>query len=786
MGQACAFSQRDDALEVPVLQEKHWACCNDEARAERSSWLKKVQQRGLQLEEASEHLRNNKKIVRAAVEEDGRALQFASKELRSDKQVVQAAVKQNGWALQFASEKLRGDKEVVQIAVDKNGRALQFASKELRSDKQVVQIAVQEDGRALQFASEELGRDKEVVQAAVQAAVEQNVSSLEFAPEELNSDREGAPAKGKQHGLSLRSLQLTSQELWTDEAVVQAAVDLSAAAFLLASDERTSDKEVVQAAVEEDGRALQFVSEKLRSDKEVVQTAVKRNGWALQFASEELRGDKEIVQAAIKSFHQVLDFFPLHLEINKEVVLAMVQQVGWVLEFASEELRSDKEVVRAAVKRNGWAFEFASEKLRSNKAVVQAAVEAFPAALQFASEELRRDKEVVRALVEKDGRALQFAAEELRSNKEVALAAIKSKTAVVAAEQEELHFIAERHPKFTVYPKQVDMMSLLVSESLMRDKSFAKAVVEFRGWHLRAFAPHRSDPEIVLAAVRENGRVMEFASEALKKDRKFVLRAVKATKATWLLNYCSKELQKDDEFKKLVKQTAGTGLVFTYYHSFSCFESMRDRFVATGASIPGGPAYEHVMTKLKETKGGTATVWFDEMPVFSSSANDGQWVHPSEECGRDDVPVPPPENRHEMWESMVESRTERLVPEVGSKHPCWCCHWLRKVKQKHAEGAVICIAASNIYDKDWVDEYGAGSSELSDEAAEKFGLKKEQFRNGRPAGWGTGKIQISNGMTFSRVAPVHPHTGRPLGEGCRWERQALDRQNFAVYAYFVP
>ena len=63
---------------------------------------------------------------------------------------------------------------------------------------------------------------------------------------------------------------------------------------------------------------------------------------------------------------------------------------------------------------------------------------------------------------------------------------------------------------------------------------------------------------------------------------------------------------------------------------------------------------------------------------------------------------------------------------------------------------------------------------------------REQFRNGRPAGWGTGKIQISNGMTFSRVAPVHPHTGRPLGEGCRWERQALDRQNFAVYAYFVP
>ncbi|CAK9088314.1 unnamed protein product [Durusdinium trenchii] len=296
----------------------------------------------------------------------------------------------------------------------------------------------------------------------------------------------------------------------------------------------------------------------------------------------------------------------------------------------------------------------------------------------------------------------------------------------------------------------------------------------------------RNDPDIVLAAVMENGRTMEFASNALLNDRSFVLRAVQSTKATWLLNYCSRELQDDKEFQELVEQAAGTGLVFTCYHSFSCFDSVRNRFVATGASVPGGTAYDHVMTQLNKTSGGTATVWFDEIPVFGFSANKGEWVHPSEDCGRDYVPVPLQENRHEMWNSMVESRNTRLWPPVGSKHPCWCCHWLRKVKQKHAEGAVICIAVSNIYNKDWVDKYGAGSSELSDEAADKFGLKREQFRNGRPAGWGTGKIQISNGMTFSRVAPVHPHTGLPLGEGCRWERQALDSLEFPVFVFFMP
>ena len=63
-------------------------------------------------------------------------------------------------------------------------------------------------------------------------------------------------------------------------------------------------------------------------------------------------------------------------------------------------------------------------------------------------------------------------------------------------------------------------------------------------------------------------------------------------------------------------------------------------------------------------------MWFDTIPVFGFSADDGKWVHPSHDCGRDDVPVPPPEGRHPMWNSLVESRIERLQPEVGSKHPC--------------------------------------------------------------------------------------------------------------------
>ena len=71
---------------------------------------------------------------------------------------------------------------------------------------------------------------------------------------------------------------------------------------------------------------------------------------------------------------------------------------------------------------------------------------------------------------------------------------------------------------------------------------------------------------------------------------------------------------------------------------------------------------------------------------------------------------------------------------------------------------------------------------------------REWFRNGRPPNWGEGEIEIhghddddDDGIQrFSRVAPVHPHTQLPLGEGCRWEREALDNLDCTVMAFFMP
>eukprot|EP00439_Symbiodinium_sp_Y106_P057282 s941_g8.t1 len=173
----------------------------------------------------------------------------------------------------------------------------------------------------------------------------------------------------------------------------------------------------------------------------------------------------------------------------------------------------------------------------------------------------------------------------------------------------------------------------------------------------------------------------------LKADRDFLLEAVRQTKASWLLHFASPELREDPGFRAECDWTAGTGLVFTYYASYDCLDYMRKSFPTTVASVPGGEAYEEVMKKVTDAnEGSTATVWFEQQLVFGHVADSGKWLHPSHDCGRDNVPVPPPGERDGKWEALVESRSQRREAKVGERFPCWCCHWIRLVRERHAEG----------------------------------------------------------------------------------------------------
>ena len=112
-------------------------------------------------------MKNNKKIVLAAVQNWPWALKHASEALKADREVVMAAVKKDGTTLEYASNDLKKDEEIVLAAVKSVGGALKFASEEFKKDKKIVLEAVKNAGRALIFVSEALRKDPEVVLEAM-------------------------------------------------------------------------------------------------------------------------------------------------------------------------------------------------------------------------------------------------------------------------------------------------------------------------------------------------------------------------------------------------------------------------------------------------------------------------------------------------------------------------------------------------------------------------------------------------------------------------------------------
>ena len=112
-----------------------------------------VCQNGLALRWASNRLREDRRIVIAAVQNDSAALDEAMPDLAGDKEVVMAAVGNCGRALQYASDELQSDREVVLKAVTTYGSAARWACAELKNDWEIVTAALMESGMALREAS---------------------------------------------------------------------------------------------------------------------------------------------------------------------------------------------------------------------------------------------------------------------------------------------------------------------------------------------------------------------------------------------------------------------------------------------------------------------------------------------------------------------------------------------------------------------------------------------------------------------------------------------------------
>ena len=67
---------------------------------------------------------------------------YASDSLRGNADIVRAAVEQNGWALQYASDELKESTEIVLCAVKQHAGAIQYAGPSRKEDEQIILAAI--------------------------------------------------------------------------------------------------------------------------------------------------------------------------------------------------------------------------------------------------------------------------------------------------------------------------------------------------------------------------------------------------------------------------------------------------------------------------------------------------------------------------------------------------------------------------------------------------------------------------------------------------------------------
>ena len=202
----------------------------------------------------------------------------------------------------------------------------------------------------------------------------------------------------------------------------------------------------------------------------------------------------------------------------------------YVLRSTTAALQHDRDVVLELVKENGLELEYAAAELRSDRKVVLAAVTSDGMALEYTCVDLRGDREVVLAAVAQDGRAIQFAALELRNDWDVALVGINASGKFCFVH---LPIALQADQQFVLAAARVSgsILGGVLERTIRCDPEIVLAALDTYGLALEYFPELGADRDVVLRAVRENGRVLalEAIAPSFRKDREILLTAVQST-----------------------------------------------------------------------------------------------------------------------------------------------------------------------------------------------------------------------------------------------------------------
>lgn len=370
---------------------------------------------------------------------------------------------------------------------------LKFADKNFKSDREIVTKAVKNWSENLEYANIKLRNDREFI--------------LNILNGKHSSGRFGLPS----HAWVKNIVKYLGKSLQTDKdimSILMGFLGLNLHTLNVKGITLKDDKELILHAMKNYDFSSGFVTERLQKDKKIDMISTRKMVLKLcpNYNRNNFKKYKGIFLPDDKDFFYYLlenDFngdslrcIDKKLLDNKEVMLDAVTINARVFQYASERLRKDRDVVSNALKKRPYNMKYVGKPLLNDKNIVLLGLKNNGMFLQYVDEALKNDKDVVREAFKARSKSLQYASNTLKNNKEYML------------ELANINHYAYDY----------------IGDSLKKDKELA--LIGLVWWEERLEhmdISFRDDPEIVLKAMEQDTKYLQFGSNRLRSDKEFIL-----------------------------------------------------------------------------------------------------------------------------------------------------------------------------------------------------------------------------------------------------------------------
>eukprot|EP00039_Didymoeca_costata_P000822 m.47391 g.47391 ORF g.47391 m.47391 type:complete len:517 (+) comp10495_c0_seq1:50-1600(+) len=262
-------------------------------------------QSGYSLSAASQRLKNDMDVVKAAVENTWESFKCASKEIRENRDQVLQIVKINGFAIAHAL--IPFDKEVYLAAVNQNGDSFTRMPEEARRDRDIILTALKNGSKALSSIPEGVV-DKEMAMLSIETQHPQGWSLMYILSKKgdfICKDEEIMLAVLKDRGIA--DFKYIDKDLCKKRDLMLKACSMDKAALMVV-DESLKDLEMVLTAL----AAKKSTDNHRRDLIRAIPSNLKENPEVLALALEYTEPDDVFSQFSKEQFSKyVLEKYPI-------------------------------------------------------------------------------------------------------------------------------------------------------------------------------------------------------------------------------------------------------------------------------------------------------------------------------------------------------------------------------------------------------------------------------------------------------------------------------------------